>query len=99
MERKITPEEILIVPRHYFDGMQRDLQELVDRLEIHDMNVMQSLLRFRDWLKPITVEEEVRERYPDINWNNIPLLLQPREECPAFENQQKDNEYPPQQCR
>ena len=94
MERKITPEEILIVPRHYFEGAQRELQKIVDRLEIHDMDTMQLLLRFRDWLKPTTVEEKFKEMYPTIQWENIPLLLRQEEpyQCPFGSISRKDHE-------
>lgn len=92
MERKISPEEILIVPRHYFEGAQRELQRIVDRLEIHDIDTMQLLVQYRDWLKPTTVEEKFKEMYPTIQWENIPLLLRQEEPCPFECTSRKDHE-------
>lgn len=87
-----SENDLLIVPTSYFDGLERMLQEFVDRVEIHDMDTMEKLLHLRKHLKAKTVNEEARKYFPTIRWDNIHLLLPQQENCSHQCSCGKDNE-------
>lgn len=79
MFKAISEEDLIVVPSSYFKGMESQLQEMLNKIEIHDMDVMEQILQIRKWLNAKTVNEEMRRLYPELNWNNVRLLL-PRED-------------------
>lgn len=91
---KINSEKDLVVaPVSYFKGMEDMLQKFVNAIEIHDLDVMEQLLHLRDWMNAAKVDEEVRKMYPNLQWDNIHLLLPQEESCCNQCNCQKDNEH------
>lgn len=71
--------DLVVVPVSYFDGMEKELQKILNKVDIHDMDVMEQVLHMRKWLKTKTVYEETKRLYPNLRLENIHLLL-PQEE-------------------
>lgn len=76
MEGSIRGKDFLIVPKTYFDVMQKKLQELAKDVDISDFKTMEKFLYLRDWLNASKVDREIRTMYPNMNFDNIHLLLQ-----------------------
>jgi hypothetical protein len=76
LEGSIRGKDFLIVPKTYFDVMQKKLQELAKDVDISDFKTMEKFLYLRDWLNASKVDRETRVMYPDMNFDNIHLLLQ-----------------------
>lgn len=74
-----SANDIIVVPVSYFNGMEKELQKILNKVEIHDMDVMEQVLHMRKWLKTKTVYEETKRLYPNLRLENIHLLL-PQEE-------------------
>lgn len=71
--------DLVVVPVSYFNGMEKELQKILNKVDIHDMDVMEQVLHMRKWLKTKTVYEETKRLYPNLRLENIHLLL-PQEE-------------------
>lgn len=74
-----SANDIIVVPVSYFNGMEKELQKILNKVDIHDMDVMEQVLHMRKWLKTKTVYEETKRLYPNLRLENIHLLL-PQEE-------------------
>lgn len=92
MNKIKSTEDLVVVPKSYFEGMTKRLETLVEKIEIHDFETMEQILYLRDWLVASKVDREIRKLHPNIQWDNIHLLLPPKENCPYQGNCQKDNE-------
>lgn len=96
MLKVISEEDLIVVPVSYFNGMELQLQEMLNKIEIHDMDTMEQILQIRKWLNAKTVNEEMRRLYPELNWNNIRLLLPQEENCSCSCKKGTDSEQIPQ---
>lgn len=81
--------DLVVVPVSYFNGMEKELQKILNKVDIHDMNVMEQVLHMRKWLKPKTVYEETKRLYPNLRLENIHLLL-PQEESSASKRSEQE---------
>lgn len=70
-----SANDIIVVPVSYFNGMEKELQKILNKVDIHDMDVMEQVLHMRKWLKTKTVYEETKRLYPNLRLENIYLLL------------------------
>ena len=73
-----SANDIIVVPVSYFNGMEKELQKILNKVDIHDMDVMEQVLHMRKWLKTKTVYEETKRLY--LRLENIHLLLPQEEE-------------------
>ena len=64
-------DDFLIVPKVYFDVMQKKLQELIEDVDICNFATMEKVLYLRDWLNALNVDREIRTIYPNINFAEI----------------------------
>ena len=62
-----SANDIIVVPVSYFNGMEKELQKILNKVDIHDM-------------KTKTVYEETKRLYPNLRLENIHLLLPQEEE-------------------
>ena len=46
-----SANDIIVVPVSYFNGMEKELQKILNKVDIHDMDVMEQVLHMRKWLK------------------------------------------------
>ena len=87
-----SANDIIVVPVSYFNGMEKELQEILNKVDIHDMDVMEQVLHMRKWLKTKTVYEETKRLYPNLRLENIHLLLPQEEESSCERTDKTDSE-------
>lgn len=84
-----SANDIIVVPVSYFNGMEKELQKILNKVDIHDMDVMEQVLHMRKWLKTKTVYQETKRLYPNLRLENIHLLL-PQEESSASKRSEQE---------
>lgn len=84
--------DLIVVPVSYFNGMEKELQKILNKVDIHDMDVMEQVLHMRKWLKTKTVYEETKRLYPNLRLENIHLLLPQEEESSCECTDKTDSE-------
>ena len=87
-----SANDIIVVPVSYFTGMEKELQEILHKVDLHDMDVMEQDLHLRTWLKTKTVYEETKRLYPNLRLENIHLLLPQEEESSCERTDKTDSE-------
>lgn len=87
-----SANDIIVVPVSYFNGMEKELQKILNKVDIHDMDVMEQVLHMRKWLKTKTVYEETKRLYPNLRLENIHLLLPQEEESSCECTDKTDSE-------
>ena len=83
--------DLVVVPVSYFNGMEKELQKILNKVDIHDMDAMEQVLHMRKWLKTKTVYEETKRLYPNLRLENIHLLL-PQEESSASKRSEQEED-------
>lgn len=87
-----SANDIIVVPVSYFNGMEKELQKILNKVDIRDMDVMEQVLHMRKWLKTKTVYEETKRLYPNLRLENIHLLLPQEEESSASKRSEQEEE-------
>ena len=87
-----SSNDLIVVPVSYFNGMEKELQKILNKVDIHDMDAMEQVLHMRKWLKPKTVYEETKRLYPNLCLENIHLLLPQEEESSCECTDKTDSE-------
>lgn len=52
-----SANDIIVVPVSYFNGMEKELQKILNKVDIHDMDVMEQVLHMRKVQKSKRVQK------------------------------------------
>ena len=92
MQKIKGEKDLLILPTSYMQGLERMLEEIVSVVDTHSLEAMNKIVNLQRWLQPHIADNEIRKSFPDIQWDNVHLLLPPKENCSCQCNCEKDNE-------
>lgn len=76
-----SERDLVIVPVSYFKGMEGMLQSLAELVEVRNLDAMEQFIYLREWLNASKVDKETRKMHPNLQWDNIHLLLPLEENC------------------